>query len=83
MIGILERTYYEKEDSNHVKEMKKETEACTSKYEEAITWLDSVYSGERGNKRKVELKDIEDNYKVIEDRRDAVRMIAKDRGKKE
>ena len=31
MIGILERTYYEKENSNLVKEMQKNTEACTNK----------------------------------------------------
>ena len=58
--------------------MKKDTEACTSKYEKAITWLDSVYSAERGNKNKGEIKDIEDNYKVLEERRDSVRRIAKE-----
>ena len=36
MNGIMERTYYEEEDSNIVKEKKKETDTCTHKYEEAI-----------------------------------------------
>ena len=78
MVGILERTYHEEEDSNMVKEKKKETETCTTKYEESICWLDSVYSAERGNKRKGELKDIEDTYKVLEERRDSVRRIVKE-----
>ena len=78
MIGILERTYHEEEDSNMVKEKKKETETCTNKYEEAICWLDSVYSAEKGTNRKGELKDIEDNYKVLEERRDSVRRLVKE-----
>ena len=78
MIGILEIKYHEEEDSNMFKEKKKETETCTNKYEESICWLDSVYSAEKRTKRNKELKDIEDNYKVLEERRDSVRRLVKE-----
>ena len=49
MIRILERKYHEEEDSNMVKEKKKETETCTNKYEESICWLES---GKRNKKKQ-------------------------------
>ena len=78
MNGMLDRTYYEEGDSNIVKEKKKETDTFTDKYEEAICWLESSYSGEKGAKRTKELKDIDENYKVLEERRDSVRRLVKE-----
>ena len=41
MKEMMERAYYEEEDSNIVKEKWKETEAFTDKYKEAMCWLES------------------------------------------
>ena len=57
MDEIIARTYYDEEDFKKVKDLKKETDEYTDKYEEIITYSESCYAGKPGKKKK-EIKEI-------------------------
>ena len=74
---MVDKTFYEAVDVSIVKEKRKEIEGYTVKYEETLTWLENRYTVQ-GSSRKKELESIDKNYKVLEERRDAVRIICKE-----
>ena len=74
---MVDKTFYEAVDVSIVKEKRKEIEGYTVKYEETLTWLENRYTVQ-GSSKKNELESIDKNYKVLEERRDAVRIICKE-----
>ena len=52
---MIEKDHYEEDDFKKLKEIKKDTEVITDKYEEALTYLDSAYSA-KATKFTKELK---------------------------
>ena len=69
---VIDKDHYDEDDFRKVKEIKKDTEAITDKYEEILTYLDSVYSA-KPKKMEKELKEVKENFEEIEQRRDTVR----------
>ena len=61
---------YHKTDLQKIKGLRKDTEETADKLEEIITYLEDFYMGRR--KRSKELKEIEDYYTVITEKRDEV-----------
>ena len=74
---IIGRTYYDEEDFKKVKDLKRETDKITDKYEEIITYFESIYAGKPGKKEKG-IKEIVKNYQEITERRDSVRKKVKE-----
>ena len=74
---IIGRTYYDEEDFKKVKDLKRETDKITDKYEEIITYFESIYAGKPGKKEKG-IKNIVKNYQEITERRDSVRKKVKE-----
>ena len=74
---MIDKEHYEEDDFRKVKEIKKDTEVITDKYEEILTYLDSAYSA-KPKKMDKELKEVTENFDEIEQRRDTVRQKIKE-----
>ena len=74
---MLEKSFYEDEDVNMVKEKRKEVLSYTTAYEDNLSWLETKYSV-LGPTKKKEVESIDKSYKTLEDRRDAVRETCKE-----
>ena len=60
----------------NMKDLKKDSDKITDKYEEIIKYLESVYAG-RPKKKEKEIKEIPGNFKEIAERKDTVRKKVK------
>ena len=74
---MLDKDFYEDEDVNIVKEKKKEVLRYITAYEETLSWLETKYSV-IGKTKKKEVDSIDESYKTLEERRDAVRETCKE-----
>ena len=74
---MIDKDHYEEDDFKKLKEIKRDTEITTDKYEEALTYLDSAYSA-KATKFAKELKEVTENFGEIERRRDLVRVKVKE-----
>ena len=73
---VNERGFYDKADFQKIKTLRRDTEETTDRLKDIITYLEGVYIG-RG-KRNNEIKEIEDYYNGITERRAGVIKLSKE-----
>ena len=71
----MDREYYEQEETQTIKGLRNDAEAMTDKYEEALSLLESKYKRD-GNKKEV--KEVESNWPVNQERRRQTVQLGKE-----
>ena len=79
-IAVIEKGCYNEEDLKNVKDLNKDTEEITDRYEDIITYLDSVYSAKPAKKKK-DMKEVADNFTEVTERRNTLRKKVKEANK--
>ena len=74
---MKDRGFFDEEDFQKIKDLRRDTVETTTRFEEIITFLDGVYSP-KGKKKEKELEDIDKCFEVITDRRDTVIRLSKE-----
>ena len=72
---VIDRGFYDQKDTQSIKGLRRDTEAMTDKFEEAISLLESKYKGKGKQK---ELKKGESNWPIIKDRRTRTIQLTKE-----
>ena len=74
---VIDAVMLDKDNYKLIKDIKKNVEENIVKYKEILTHLEGLYSA-RANKYKDEVKELTENFKIIEKRRCTVRTKLKD-----
>ena len=71
---VIGRRYDDQEDTQIIKDLRKDTEAMTERFEDALSLLETKYK----RRRKKEVKKVESNWLVIQERRRQTFQLEKD-----
>ena len=74
---MKDRGLIDEDDFQKIKDLRRDTEETTNRFEEIITFLEGVYSP-KGKKKEKELEDIDKCFEVITERRDTVIKLSKE-----
>ena len=74
---VIERGRYDEDDFKNVKDLKRDIEDIIDRYEDVITYLDSVYSAKPANRDK-EMTEVADSFSEFAERRHTVRKKVKE-----
>ena len=72
------RGFYDEAKFHKIKDLRKGTEETTDRFVEIITIVEGVYTGYSKAKKKKEIKEIDDCFKAITERRETVIKMSKD-----
>ena len=73
---VKDRGFYEQEDTQIVKGLRRDTEAVTYNFEKALSRFESKYKGKV--KKQKELQEVESNWPIIKDTRTCTIQLAKE-----
>ena len=78
MKEVKNRGFYDEAKFHKIKDLTKGTEETTDRFVEIITIVEGVYTGYSKEKKKKELKEIDDCFEAITERRETVIKMSKD-----